>query len=60
MAIEDGQKKEIIRMDQDLDLENRGKYISPQELMELYNSNEEFIVLDTRNNYESEVGKFKK
>ena len=27
--------------------------------MELYNSDEEFIVLDTRNNYESEVGKFK-
>ncbi len=53
------QKKEIIRMDQNLDLENRGEYISPRELMELYNSDEEFIVLDTRNNYESEVGKFK-
>lgn len=53
------QKKEIIRMDQDLDLQNRGQYISPQELMELYNSDEEFIILDTRNNYESEVGKFK-
>ncbi len=53
------QKKEIIRMDQDLDLEKRGNYITPQELMELYDSDEEFIVLDTRNNYESEVGKFK-
>jgi len=53
------QKKEIIRMDQELDLDNRGKYISPQELMELYNSDEEFVVLDTRNSYESEVGKFK-
>jgi len=53
------QKKEIIRMDQDLDLNKAGKYISPQELMELYESGEEFIILDTRNNYESEVGKFK-
>ncbi len=53
------QKKEIIRVDQDLDLNKTGKYISPQELMELYESDEEFIVLDTRNNYESEVGKFK-
>ncbi|MCH7949760.1 MAG: rhodanese-related sulfurtransferase [Candidatus Dadabacteria bacterium] len=53
------QKKEIIRMDQDLDLKKTGKYISPQELMELYESDAEFIVLDTRNNYESEVGKFK-
>jgi len=53
------QKNEIIRMDQDLDLNKRGKYITPQELMNLYDSDEEFIVLDTRNNYESEVGKFK-
>lgn len=53
------QKNEIIRMDQELNLTNRGKYITPKELMELYDSDEEFIVLDTRNNYESEVGKFK-
>jgi len=53
------QKREIIRMDQELDLNKRGKYITPEELTELYDSDEEFIVLDTRNNYESEVGKFK-
>ncbi|MGB3364745.1 MAG: rhodanese-related sulfurtransferase [Thermodesulfobacteriota bacterium] len=53
------QKKEIIRMDQELNLQKRGKYITPKELMDLYDSDEEFIVLDTRNNYESEVGKFK-
>lgn len=52
-------KKEIIRMDKELDLSRRGKYITPKELIDLYNSDEEFIVLDTRNNYESEVGKFK-
>ncbi len=53
------EKNEIIRMDQDLDLEKRGKYITPKELMELYESGEEFIILDTRNNYESDVGKFR-
>jgi len=53
------QKNEIIRMDQDLDLNKKGKYITPEELMNLYDSDEEFIVLDTRNNYESDVGKFK-
>ncbi len=53
------QKKEIIRMDQDLDLSKKGKYISPKKLKELYESDEEFIIFDTRNNYESDVGKFK-
>lgn len=52
-------KKEIIRMDQELDLKKTGRYISPEELLELYESGEDFIILDTRNNYESKVGKFK-
>ncbi|MEQ9619603.1 MAG: rhodanese-related sulfurtransferase [Deltaproteobacteria bacterium] len=52
-------KEEIIRMEQPLDMRKRGKYISPEELLELYENGEEFIILDTRNNYESEVGKFK-
>ena len=52
-------KKEIIRMDRELDLKNTGRYISPEELLELYESGEEFIMLDTRNNYESRVGRFK-
>jgi len=52
-------KKEIIRMDRELDLKKTGRYISPEELLELYESGEDFIMLDTRNNYESHVGKFK-
>lgn len=52
-------KKEIIRMDRVLDLKKTGQYISPEELLELYESGEDFIILDTRNNYESHVGKFK-
>lgn len=52
-------KKEIIRMEQDLDMSRRGKYITPEELLALYESGEDFIVLDTRNRYESEVGRFR-
>ena len=46
-------KKEIIRMDKELNLNETGKYITPQELLKLYESGESFIMLDTRNNYES-------
>lgn len=52
-------KKQIIRLDEELDMTRRGKYITAGELLDLYNSGEEFIILDTRNNYESDVGKFK-
>lgn len=52
-------KKEIVRIDKELDLKKTGRYISPEELLELYESGEDFIILDTRNNYESRVGKFK-
>ncbi len=52
-------KNEIIRMEQELDLTKRGKYITPEELLELYETDEDFIILDARNRYESEVGRFK-
>jgi UPF0176 protein len=52
-------KKEIIRMEQDLDMSTKGKYITPEELLALYESGEDFLMLDTRNSYESDVGKFR-
>ena len=52
-------KKEIIRMEQELDMSRRGKYITPEELLRLYESGEDFIMLDTRNKYESDVGRFR-
>jgi len=52
-------KNEIIRMERKLDMSKRGKYISPEELLEMYSTGEDFIILDTRNNYESDVGRFK-
>ncbi|MCA9808697.1 MAG: rhodanese-related sulfurtransferase [Candidatus Dadabacteria bacterium] len=52
-------KKEIIRMEQGLDMSKTGKYISPEELLDMYSSGKDFLIIDTRNKYESDVGKFK-
>ncbi len=54
-------KKEIIRFDRPVDLSKKGRYISPKEFLQLYENkdNEEIIILDTRNDYESRVGKFR-
>mgnify|MGYP001578649546 FL=1 len=52
-------KKEIIRLDKDIDIKNTGKHISPKEFLELSNNNKNIVILDTRNDYESKAGKFK-
>ena len=53
-------KKEIIRLDKKIDLKNRGEYIKPRNFLALYENNEDFIILDARNNYEYKIGRFKK
>jgi UPF0176 protein len=53
-------KKEIISLGRD-DIDPRelsGEYVTPQELLSMYENNEEVIVLDTRNEYETRVGLF--
>jgi UPF0176 protein len=53
-------KKEIISLGRE-DINPReltGEYISPQELYAMYENNEDVIVLDTRNEYETRVGLF--
>lgn len=52
-------RKEIIRLEREVDMGKRGKYITPEELLALYESGEEFIMLDTRNGYESDIGRFR-
>lgn len=52
-------KPEIIRIDQKVDMSKVGKYLEPQEFLELYEKNEDMLILDTRNDYEYEVGHFK-
>lgn len=38
---------------------DKGTYLKPEELQALYESGEEFYILDARNDYEAMVGKFK-
>ncbi|MEN9626162.1 MAG: hypothetical protein RL557_490 [archaeon] len=52
-------KKEIIRIDRKVDMSKKGEYISPQEFLQWYNRQEDFIVIDARNYYEYHLGKFK-
>src|SRR3989344_2346176 len=52
-------KKEIIRLDKKVNLNKKGKYISPEDFLKLYKNNEDVIILDTRNDYESKIGRFK-
>lgn len=52
-------KKEIVHADfGKVNLSNTGKRLKPQELNEFYESGKEFVIVDTRNNYESVIGKF--
>jgi UPF0176 protein len=40
-------------------LKNGGKRLAPEELFEFYKTGKDFIIVDARNNYESNIGKFK-
>ena len=53
-------KKEIISLGRD-DIDPReltGEYVTPQELLSIYENDEDVVVLDTRNEYETRVGLF--
>ena len=52
-------RKEIVNFGHKINIENKGKHISPKELKEMLNKKEEIILLDARNNYETEAGKFR-
>ena len=56
-------KKEIVRFDCRVDLKNSGQHLSPEEFVDLYDSSgnlkDNIVLLDTRNDYEFEVGRFK-
>ena len=53
-------KKEIIRLDKKVDMRKKGTYIQPNEVLELYNKGSDFIMLDARNYYEFDLGRFKR
>jgi UPF0176 protein len=43
----------------DVKISNKADYIPPTELKELYESGDDFVILDARNAYEAEIGRFK-
>ncbi len=53
-------KKEIVNGElTDISLRNGGKRLTPEELLQFYNEGKDFVIVDTRNWYESKIGKFK-
>ena len=53
-------KQEIVNGDLlDTSIENGGKRLSPEQLLEFYNNKKDFVIVDARNWYESKIGKFK-
>lgn len=43
----------------DVSIDNKAHYIEPEELFDLYEKGEDFLILDARNLYEAKIGKFK-
>ena len=51
-------RDEIVSSRFSADLKNKGKYIEPKQFKKLLDNNEDVVLLDARNNYEFEIGKF--
>ncbi len=51
-------RSEIVTLGKDVDLKKTGKYLSPKQMHELFEQGEDVVVVDMRNNYEYEVGRF--
>ena len=52
-------RNEIVSSGFNADLRNKGRYIEPKQFKKLLDKNEEVMLLDARNNYEYEIGRFK-
>ncbi len=52
-------RDEVVTFRAPVNLKNRAPYIHPKELREILEKKEDVVILDARNNYESQIGKFK-
>ncbi|MBI2582185.1 rhodanese-related sulfurtransferase [Candidatus Woesearchaeota archaeon] len=53
-------RNEICAFGAEVDVvKNKGEHLLPQQLKEWYEQNEDFVIIDARNDYEFEVGRFK-
>ncbi len=52
-------RDEIVTLGKKVDIKKTGKYLKPEELHKMLENNEDVVMVDMRNNYEFEVGRFK-
>lgn len=52
-------RKEICKFTHKVDLKNAGNHLTPKELHEWYEKKKDFVIVDARNNYEYEIGRFR-
>ena len=52
-------REEVVAFNHEVNLDNKGKDISPEELKKLLDKKEDVVLLDARNDYEYKLGKFK-
>ena len=53
-------REEIVSLHvEDVDPKHGGQHLEPEEWREVMESDEEYVMIDVRNNYESKVGHFK-
>ncbi|MBP9759658.1 rhodanese-related sulfurtransferase [Candidatus Dojkabacteria bacterium] len=44
---------------EDVKIKNKAEYIEPEELLEMYENKDDFVIIDGRNEYEGRIGKFR-
>ena len=52
-------RKEIVHSELKVDLKKTGKFLTPSQLKEMLDKNEDVVLLDMRNDYEFKIGKFR-
>ena len=52
-------RKEIVHFGLEVDLKNRGEYVTPAQLKKLLDENRDISLVDMRNDYEASIGRFK-
>lgn len=52
-------REEIVNSGLNVDLRNTAEFVTPEQLKEMLDANEDLVLVDMRNDYESSIGKFR-
>ena len=52
-------RKQLVAMDQKINLQKGGKHVSPKQWREMLEDEEDYLILDVRNEFEGKVGHFR-